>query len=298
METLYKKTTVYTELFMRKITLQEVIDSTDGYSKLEKDIAEYINEHKVEVSQMNVSDLTKETFVSTGTLIRFVQKIGYSGFKEFKEALIKNIEQSKYVNQSVDFNKPFHNYSNTLDVVNSLSSLYKETIDVIRSTLDIQQIERITDRIYSSKRIYLYGIGDSNITCSSFANRLIKLNMNAVLANNNGEGQTLAMNVQKDDVVIFVTYTARNSLKACFEECRKSDAYLVTITANHDSIFTQGVDETILIQNKEGDEDAKVSTFYSQLTFDFIFNVIYSLLYNKVHKIKIQRYMQEKMSTE
>jgi DNA-binding MurR/RpiR family transcriptional regulator len=298
METLYKKTTVYTELFMRKITLQEVIDSTDGYSRLEKDIAEYINEHKVEVSQMNVSDLTKETFVSTGTLIRFVQKIGYSGFKEFKEALIKNIEQSKYLNQSVDFNKPFHNYSNTLDVVNSLSSLYKETIDVICSTLDIQQIERITDRIYSSKRIYLYGIGDSNITCSSFANRLIKLNINAFLANNNGEGYHIAKNTTKDDVVIFVSYSGNEVMNQSFQSCRENGTYLISITSNKESILANDSNDVILIQNKEENEDGKVSTFYSQLTFDFIFNVIYSLLYNKVHKIQTQRNIQRKLSME
>ncbi len=243
---------------MRKIPLKEVIEHSSDYSKLEVDLAKYIYDHKVEVSQMNVSELTKETYVSTGSLIRFLQKIGYAGFKEFKEALIRDIEQSKYLDNSVDFNKPFHNYSNTLDVLNSLSSLYKETIDVIRSTLDIQQIERITERIYSSKRIFLYGIGDSNITCSSFANRLIKLNMNAFLANHNGEGQTMANNTNKDDVVFFVSYSGRNILKDSFEICKKSGAYLVTMTANQDSIFSKDVDEVIFVQNREGDSDSRI----------------------------------------
>ncbi len=283
---------------MRKTTLKEVINHSNDYSKLEVDLAKYIYDHKVEVSQMNVSELTKETYVSAGSLIRFLQKIGYAGFKEFKEALIRDIEHSKYLKNSVDFNKPFHNYSNTLDVLNSLSSLYKETIDVIRSTLDIQQIERITEHIYSCKRIFLYGIGDSNITCSSFANRLIKLDMNAYLANNNGEGQTFALNMNKDDVVFFVSYTGKKSLEGSFEIVGDTEAYIVTITANQDSVFAKDADEVISIQYNEGDDDEKISTFYSQLTFDFIFNVIYSLLYNKVHKIKTQREIQEKMRTE
>lgn len=281
-----------------KKSVQYVCDHPDEYTDLEVRLARYIHDHAGMVSEMSVSRLGEAAYVSVGSVMRFVQKLGYEGFSDFKGNLIRETESRKYRQETVDFHKPFHNYANTPDVVQSMSSLYKETIDVIQAGMDLRQIEKITDLMYNAKRLYLCGTGDSNVTCQSFSNRLIKLNINAVLVNTNGEGVTFANNDHHGDVVVGVSYSGLSLSSVC-RTFKAHGAKVIVMTANPLCEAAKSCDELILIENKEGSiGEEKISTFYSQLAFGYLFNIFYSLMYNRYQKLKTQKEMQKKLYTE
>lgn len=48
------------------------------------EICQYILAHKKEIGRMSITDLANESFTSKSSVLRFVQKLGFSGYSEFK----------------------------------------------------------------------------------------------------------------------------------------------------------------------------------------------------------------------
>ena len=56
----------------------------EGFSKTEKEIAEYITKNHREIVNMSIQELANNTYTSTTTIIRFCKKLGFNGYREFK----------------------------------------------------------------------------------------------------------------------------------------------------------------------------------------------------------------------
>ena len=58
---------------------------------------------------------------------------------------MRYMESLKYVRQDIDFSFPFQSDEPTWQIINSLARVYKESIDLINSQLDIDELEKIVD---------------------------------------------------------------------------------------------------------------------------------------------------------
>lgn len=271
------------QLSNTSISVLERMHDRSLFSDVDWNISSYILNHLEDASHLTVKQLSNQTYSSSGSVVRFSKELGYDGFKSFKLALVKDIESKKYLNNSVDFKNPFDLDSSAQSIINSMSSLYKESIDIAQTSLDAKQLERITDLILKSKRLILFGIGDSLITCNLFANKLIKIGILSISATENSDAQCIVDVMTQRDVAIFVTYSAKTKfLKDYGLQLRQKGIPFVTITANANSVLAKLSTETVLFKDMEGSTDEKVATFYSQLVFSFILNSIYSLLYSKL----------------
>ena len=124
---------------------------------------------------MSIGELAKETYSSNASIIRICKKLGYKGFRDFKMDYLREMESLKYVNNDIDFSFPFNSDEPTWQIINSLSSMYKESIDLINGELDIDELEKIVDLLDRSNRVFVYAIGDSRISAMGFTNKLIKI---------------------------------------------------------------------------------------------------------------------------
>lgn len=263
------------------MSLLEKLKDNQLFTKAQLPVVTYINEHSEEISKITIGQLAKKTYSSNATIIRICQKLGYPGFREFKYQLLKKLESNKFVKQSVDFTKPFYLSESDFEIINNLSSLYKETIDIINANLDLKQLETIVRVIYQAKRVFIYSVGDTSLTVKNFMNKLIKINIYAILATEYHEELFTSKNVTSDDCAIFVTYRGQKDLfLKCMQEVKKSGAKIILITANRDSVLTRLSNNQIILPNKEHDD--RIATFYSQLAFNYILTVIYALLHKKV----------------
>ncbi|WP_054665211.1 MurR/RpiR family transcriptional regulator [Lacticaseibacillus camelliae] len=57
---------------------------------LESSVYTYINQHQAEVETMTIRELAEKAHVSTTTILRFANKMGYEGYSELKYALKRN----------------------------------------------------------------------------------------------------------------------------------------------------------------------------------------------------------------
>lgn len=264
---------------------KELENKKNEFTDIEWEIIRYIKMNIHHVVSMNIAELAKETYTSNATIIRTCRKLNCSGFKELKQKLVKDIENQKHLKQSVDFTIPFYSSESIVEIVGHISNLYKESIDIINTSINPNILEKVIQTMYHAHRMFIYSIGDSKVTAKSFINKLIKLNYFAISATDNHEEISISKSAMKQDCALFISYSGGdiNYLEA-FQILKRAECKTIVITANKDSRIAKDCDYCILLPDME--KNHKIATFYSQLAFQYILNIIYSLLYVKMKKGK------------
>jgi len=250
----------------------------------EKIVVEYIQSHENDLPDMTISKLAAECYTSNATIIRLCRKAGYEGFADLKKDLLRKSEAEKYVQRNVDFTNPVSGNENVIQVMGSLAGLYKESIDVLAGSLKASAVQTAAEVLNSAERLFIFAYGDSKVTAEGFANRLIKLNIFAVMATERSEELHVARQTGKGDAALIVSYGS--SIRRSDEwvsVLKENGCRIVMISSDPESEAAKMAEPLILIPHEE--KEGKVSTFYSQLAFTYVLNVIYALMYLKRKKV-------------
>lgn len=264
------------------MSLIEQLNNQDLFTRTELEIINFIKENPHLIATMSIGQLANETYSSNASIIRICKKLGFNGYKDFKIEYLRNTESKKYLHDDIDFSFPFRGDEPTLKVINSISSVYKDTIDLINSELNLQDLEAIVDILDKSDRVFIYAVGDSMITAMNFTNKLIKINKFFQIATQNHEEVSFSNFVTNKDCCFFISYNSTNFYLRLLKIILPKNCKIITLTANKNDPLYKYSDYTILIPHKEKNE--KIATFYSQLSFQYVLSIIYSLLYKKYKK--------------
>lgn len=261
----------------------DLMEKDIEFTLSEKVLIDYITNHIAQLPDMTISELAKNTYTSNATIVRLSRKLGFSGFRDLKDDLIKQNEANKFINKSVDFNQPFADDLTARDVIDSITSLYRETIDEVCTAINASDISICGELLNRAENIYIYAIGDSQATADVFINKIMKLNCHAVSALARGESVRVSSIATKKDCALFITYSGESpAFTHGIPILKENKCKILSITANPQSTVAKASDYTIIIPNEESED--KIAAFYSQLTFSYILNILYGVLYLKRHK--------------
>lgn len=257
------------------------IQRNNTFTTTEKNIINYLLINKDSINALTINQLAKLTYSSNASIIRLCHKLGYSGYKTFKINLLKELEAQKYIIKTVDYNIPFDKNQTADQVVQSIFSLYSQSLPLIQTQLDTSTLSRVAQKIIQAKRTFIYAIGDSKLTAWVFVNKLNKINYFPIIATENREEVYISDNLNFNDFALFISYQGTNeTYLACMRKLKIKKVTTCLITANPHTPLAKITDLLITVPNQEGDK--KIATFYSQFAFNYILNLIFSLIYNEL----------------
>lgn len=132
------------------------LESIDSLSKSEEVLANYILGEKENIEKLSTKDLANATYTSPSTVVRLSQKLGFSGWNEFKE---KYLEELQYLNRhytNVDPNAPFEAQDSYLNIASKVANLASDSIG--DCTFSITTREKLYSKIgtyFSNDSIHL-----------------------------------------------------------------------------------------------------------------------------------------------
>jgi len=262
------------------MTVLEKIRQSENFTDTENAIIQFLLKSSGQIEKIKIQDIVNASYSSKTSVIRFCQKLGYEGFREFKAAYIRETEASKYVVNTVDYTRPFEPQASTAEIVNSIYSLYRESMELMQSQLDITELERMADGMFRANRIFLYGIGDVKTILQTFMNMLLKIGCFPILATDNGEEGHISTFITKEDCALFVTYSGNYArYQSCTKILKRNHVPILLLTANPKSALYKLSTCRICVPNQE-DKD-NIATFYSQHVFGYLLNLLYSLMFKK-----------------
>lgn len=131
-----------------------------NFTNHEKDIANYILAHMEQIPDMSAGELAKSTLTSKATVVRLSQKLGLSGYHEFKLKLIAEVNQNERIGQILA-NEPITPHSSYTDIIHTLPGLYDKAITNTRLTLNKSDMLRIDRLLREAECIDIYATGIS-----------------------------------------------------------------------------------------------------------------------------------------
>ncbi|MFV0394363.1 MAG: MurR/RpiR family transcriptional regulator [Coprobacillaceae bacterium] len=258
------------------MSILQKLESYQNLTSVEQEVVYYILEHQSQIIDLTISDLASITYTSNATIIRICRKLGMSGYKEFKMQLVKDIERRRKEHYDIDINYPFYKTEKSDDIMKKIADLSIESVNTCYDTISHEDLNQVAKWLLESKDIYLFATGDTLLSAMSFSNRLLKLKMHAIIGSQYGESAVNACNVTKDDVVIFISYSGMNTIDNKYIEIiKRSGCKMILISAASNA---DDYDIVIKFPDKEASE-RKVSTYYSQISINYIFNCIYAIIF-------------------
>lgn len=262
-------------LLIDKLRLQQDLTNT------EKRIADYILENLAEIPAINVADLAKNTYTSHSSVIRLSQKMGYEGFRDFRVAVSEIAHSDLYRSNPVDANFPFLPQDSTKEIAKKIADLTINTVQRTYAQLDDQILDEAAALLANAERIFLFAQGDSQIRARSFQNKLVKINKFLIIADEYADEDWNAASLTSRDCAIFITYRARvPQYERMLKHFLNENVPSILMTGNSSSNLIPLATQSIVFSQEELDF-IKVSTFSSQIAFEYILDTLFSLLYAK-----------------
>lgn len=262
-------------LLIDKLRLQKDLTTT------EKRIADYILQNLTTIPAINVAELANNTYTSHSSVIRLAQKMGYDGFRDFRIAVSEIAHSELYRSNPVDANFPFLPQDSTNDIAKKIADLTINTVQRTYAQLNEQVLDETVDLLAKADRIFLFAQGDSQIRARSFQNKLVKINKFLIIADEYADEDWNAASLTSRDCTIFITYRARvPQYERMMKHFLNENIPAVLLTGNSQSNLIPLAAQAIVFTQEEMDF-LKVSTFSSQVAFEYILDTLFSLLYAK-----------------
>ncbi len=268
------------------ISLTEKLQNTAFASDTFRAISAFLLANYQKVPAMSVRQIADACFVSQGTIVRFAKKLGYQGYRDLQNDLIRQSEAQKYVSQDVSFKQPFDaSKAKALEIVSSMASLYRESIDIIQPAIHPMQLQRMAQRLYRSSQIILLGTGDTEITCLQFANRIAKLGCHVQMVTMFGDQSIILRQTKTNDTIIIASYSGDyfDRFHDILKQIKANGTAIYALTSKSDNWLIPYANEVVIFPDREGQREERIGTFYSQLAIGYVLNLLYSFLYSYHH---------------
>ena len=209
--------------FFENVDLAQ-LSETDRY------IYGYLADNSSKVPYMRIREIAEGSHTSSASVMRFIHKIGYASFVEFRTNL-KQVTQDK--DQSPDFS-------------NRLASLTQSTFP---QNIEMK-LEIVADLISDAENIMFLGMGASGAICDYAARRLAAMGYNAFAMSDPTYpvAQKLKHTANNMLVILSVSGTTNEVIEVVNTFKNKDDFTIITITSDDVSILARMSDYVLSYQ--------------------------------------------------
>ena len=258
------------------------------FSESEKEIAKYILNHGEAVLSMSVKELAKHTYTSPATIVRLCKKIGLEGYNDFKIKYSAELQYDLQHTDRIDVNFPFQKDDSHPLICHKLASLSQEVIADTVKLIDFNQLHQIVDLIYHYPTIDIYGSGNSLLAAMSFQHKMMRISRDVNLRVLHGEQIFMSYNTNPDRIGMIISYSGEtNEVIQIAQTLKEKKTPLIVLTSIGDNRLSHDADYILNIGSREK-IFTKIAPFASQISMEYLLNVIFSCLFQKDYEQNIQ----------
>lgn len=250
-------------------------------SKNHKKLAQYIIDHTEPVTQMSVQELSLKSDVSTASIVRFAQKIGYEGYTDLKIDLASDINH--YDEQTLFEDHPSLNESFAV-FVNQEIKAYHNTIQKTYELINLKTLQQVIDIATHARRIYLIGIGASSAICNDLQIKLSRIDFPVYFYQDAHVQLANSIHLTKDDLIIAISYRGNTlEINTIVTQAIKKEVPTVAITQNNGSPLSRAANFVLPVPYEEN--EFRLGAITSRNSTQIITDLIYlGLIRTQINK--------------
>lgn len=208
--------------------------SRDSMSATERSVADYLLGHQGEAMGLSIHQLAEKTFASPSTVIRMCQRIGFKGYKEFRQAVTCEVAVRRL--DQTDGHAEITGSDSLDDIVDKITYQNIMSLEDTKELVDTGTLRVCVELVRNARTVLLFGLGVSLCAARDLNLRFLRLNKPCVV-NDDWHAQLLqAKNASKEDLAIVLSYSGETAeVVECVKALRENRTPIIAITRRMDS---------------------------------------------------------------
>lgn len=227
---------------MASKVLTRIRSSLDNLSSTLRRIGSYVLDNPEKVIYHSVTELAEASDSSEGSVIRFCQATGFSGFQDFKLSLAVDLAAGSAVKRAYP--------SPDRDFLGATGETVRQAVAAIEETAllhDPEVVDAVATRLLAAEHIDVYGVGASGIIAAYLAYKLIRLGLPAQAVIDPHLAAMGAANLGATSVAVGVS-SSGSTLDTIdsLQRAKDAGAYIVAVTNRLKSPLGKLADASLL----------------------------------------------------
>ncbi|AGR42204.1 MurR/RpiR family transcriptional regulator [Spiroplasma diminutum] len=244
-----------------------------------KNIVEFIINNLEKMDTIDIREFAKNINYSTSGVTRFIRKLGYSSFAEFKYE-IKNYKKSAIFNDQ-DQDVKYESLSLLIEKeMTYINEILEKNYSILSNN---NKIYEVTDKINLANKIFIFALGGTFTVAYDFSLKLQRLGFNAIAVNDSIIQQTLlSVNSRKDEMSLFIIFSISGETKELVtlaEKIKEKQQFLISLTGIEKNRIKELSDLNLSVFNN--DKNFKSLIRGNRIPFIFLIDILIQILIEK-----------------
>lgn len=230
-------------------------------SPSEKNVIDFINTHEAKIPTLSINEIANQTYTSSSTVSRAIQKAGFSGIAQLKF----KISEPKL---------------DKIPIANEImAKCYRESVETIQN-LSVSDIRKVVQAIQKSPRIFVFAKGLSTYCGMEFCHYLEILGYHAILVDDSVILLNIQQRIQATDLAVFLTLQNTSSdMSIAAKQCKEVGAQIVVCCGKKDTVLYDLADWYFLVYTEKVIDDSYYP-FFSRLPLSIFTRILIEFLYH------------------
>lgn len=167
----------------------------------EKKIADYILENTQEIIGDSISEFAEKCSCGDATVVRFARRLGFGGYQSLKIGIASEISSASTVSKEITID------DSCFDIFKKRISDISVSLASTEAILDAEKLELTAKAIMNSKRIIVFGLGNSAAIAQDAAHKFLRLGFNAQACCDNHMQAIIASHLDRQCVAIGISHS-------------------------------------------------------------------------------------------
>lgn len=232
----------------------------------EKKAADFVVSHRTETQKMSITDLAEKSDVAEATLSRFVRRLGYRGFSDFKMDLARSLASSEQ--EFSPLSGEVHDKDSFSEICRKLYAADEDAITQTLRLVDEDSIRKAADLIEAADKVVCMGQGGSMIIAEEAAHIFMTIGSKYFSISDNHTQAIVTATMNEKDVILYFSYSgATRDMMQTLSVAQARGVKIILITHYPNSPGVQFADVILLCGAKEsplqlGSIPAKISQLF------------------------------------
>lgn len=233
---------------------------SNQFTKTDWKIVQFIKTAPQEFLTGSAQSLAAKINVSDASIVRFAQKVGFSGLSELKYTLQNELEKESTIISHNSYTLLMQDYNILIEALFKL--IKPDHIDILRKQL------------LAAKRIYIVGLDQNQNVAELATNKFTLLGMDVQAITTRDALKFRASLATQEELFIIITFSGnRHALAEALGEIIQNDSFIALISNYEKSICSAYADIVFLIPktNSLKNNDTITREIFILMLFDIIF---------------------------
>lgn len=233
---------------------------SNQFTKTDWKIVQFIKTAPQEFLTESAQSLAAKINVSDASIVRFAQKVGFSGLSELKYTLQNELEKESTIISHNSYTLLMQDYNILIEALFKL--IKPDHIDILRKQL------------LAAKRIYIVGLDQNRNVAELATNKFTLLGMDVQAITTRDALKFRASLATQEELFIIITFSGnRHALAEALGEIIQNDSFIALISNYEKSICSAYADIVFLIPktNSLKNNDTITREIFILMLFDIIF---------------------------